>query len=87
MNLGEYCLAANLFLEEMDHGCPLISGYDYRNKQISSIPWERVNEASFGTYELQGIIFIPAYFPVIGFPPKNIDSSNTKKRVRGGKTW
>jgi len=60
--MGEYCLAANLFLEEMDHGCPRISGYNYRACQVSSTSWKPVNRAAFGTYELIGITFRPDIF-------------------------
>jgi len=80
LNLGEYCLAANLFLEEMDHGCPKVTGYNYRTNQISNIPWKRFNEAPYGTYELLGITFSPAYFQVIGLTPQILHNNKTRKK-------
>lgn len=60
--MGEFCLAANLFIEEMEHGCPLVKKYDYRAKQVSLVSWERYQSNYIGEYERLGITFLPNIF-------------------------
>lgn len=81
--LGDYCLFANLFLDELDHGCPLITGYDYRTKQKPNIHWERFYELVYGIYDLLGIRFSPSFYDRLGFAPKYLH--NNKKSKKSGR--